>query len=95
MVTKKLEMSEPSCLTQTREPPEALLLTLDGREHSASHSQHESERAAEQEAVRHVKVEMARVHHEGGAAAAAGLHAVLHETGGGNMQAQNSGILQM
>lgn len=61
---------------------ETLVLTLDGREHGASHGQHESERTAEQEAVRHVKVEMAGVHHEGGAAAAACLHAVLHQTGG-------------
>lgn len=73
-------MCKPLHFTQTGEPTEALVLTLDGGEHGASHGQHESERTAEQEAVRHVKVEMARVHHEGGAAC---LHTVLHQTGGG------------
>lgn len=68
---------------QTGEPTEALVLTLDSGKHGASHGQHESERTPEQEAVRHVKVEMARVHHKGGAAAAACLHAVLHQTRGG------------
>lgn len=74
-------MWKPLRFTQTREPTEALVLTLDGREHGASHGQHESEWTAEQEAVCHVKVEMAGVHHEGGAAASACLHAVLHQTG--------------
>lgn len=64
------------------QPTEALVLTLDGGQHGASHGQHESKRTAEQEAVCHLEVEMAGVHHQAGAAAAAHLHAVLHQTGG-------------
>lgn len=67
---------------KSQQKSQALVLTLDGGQHGASHGQHESQWTAEQEAVRHVKVEMSGVHHQAGAAAAARLHAVLHQTEG-------------
>lgn len=56
-------------------------LTLDGGQHGASHGQHQPQRTAQQEAIRHLKVKPAGVQQQTGAAAAADLHALLHQTG--------------
>lgn len=52
-------------------------LTLDDWQHGASHGQNEAQRAAEQEAVRHLKVEAAGVYDQAGAAACPHLGRVL------------------
>lgn len=57
-----------------------VVLTVNSRQHRASHGQHQSQRAAQQEAVRHLKVEPAWIQHQTGAAATAHLCTLLHQT---------------
>ncbi len=59
----------------------SLILTLDGRQHGASHGQHKAQRTAQQEAVWHLKVESAGIQHQAGATAATHLYTLLHQTG--------------
>lgn len=56
-----------------------VVLTLDRRQHSASHGQHKAQRTAQQEAVWHLKVESARVQHQTGVTAAS-LYTFFHQT---------------
>lgn len=53
------------------------ILTLDDRQHGASHGQYEAQGAAKQEAVRHLEVEAAGVYDQAGAAASPHLGRVL------------------
>ena len=57
-----------------------LILTLDSRQHSASHGQHEAQRTAQQEAVWHLKVKTAGIQHQTGAAAATQLYTFFRQT---------------